>query len=173
MQPTWYLASNLAVLALVGLGAASVAFMQWRTAHLRVVLDLFDKRMAILRAAEEVFAEIHEDGAVDRDHQLRMIRTIYDGQFLFGEDVAIFLSGKLEILSRIRTVSRRVADTRLSEERRADLLEEEEELYGQLQRFVTELRTVAAKYVRLHTTVIPTPKEYFSALNARRKAVGD
>jgi hypothetical protein len=48
----------------IGLLGAVIAFFQWRTAHQKVVLDLFDRRFGIFEETSTLISHIHMTGDV-------------------------------------------------------------------------------------------------------------
>src|SRR5215218_777262 len=77
----------LAVLALV------VAVGQWRTAHQRAVLDLFDRRMARYEAIRQIVSQVVREGSVRNEDALAFLRVTSDVEFLFRGEVKTYLDG--------------------------------------------------------------------------------
>lgn len=65
-----------------------VAFMQWRTGHQKVVLDLFDRRIAVYNKAQDFYLAIVRHGIhqepvdVGKFHYVRN-----EAAFLFGAEI--------------------------------------------------------------------------------------
>ena len=79
------------ILTLVAIIGAGIAYLQWRTAHQRVVLDLFDKRYSIWSKMREPIAEIVREGKVANDVEMRFLRARDGSEFLFGKEVNDYL----------------------------------------------------------------------------------
>jgi hypothetical protein len=81
------------VLALLGVMitafGALIAYFQWRTAHQRVVLDLFDRRIAVFREIEEAAKGIlNAQNKSDMEKPFwSFVRAEANARFLFGLDV--------------------------------------------------------------------------------------
>jgi hypothetical protein len=67
--------------------AAMIAYLQWVTAHQRVVLDLFDRRKRAYENLEKSIAPTFASGNVNQDAFNDLIRAKSDCRFLFGEDI--------------------------------------------------------------------------------------
>ncbi|MHA6641370.1 hypothetical protein [Mesorhizobium sp. A623] len=93
-----------AVTLLVGIVVALIAYRQWRVAHEKLILDLFDKRFAVYSDAREAvrgyWAPIRFDPSSIAKRldpstygaRMQRIETLHDvgrrAQFLFGDEVA-------------------------------------------------------------------------------------
>lgn len=89
--PLWIQSLQALATPVIGIGVGVIAFMQWRTAHQKVVLDLFDRRLAVynevVNSVIEYFTEKETPAlylkTVDNLYQVRS-----KANFLFGVDVA-------------------------------------------------------------------------------------
>jgi hypothetical protein len=75
----------IALLALV------IGVAQWRTAHQRAVLDLFDKRLAIFNALSVVVSKIVALGRVSHQDEMEFAQATRQVDFLFGPEVKRYL----------------------------------------------------------------------------------
>jgi hypothetical protein len=72
--------------------AVYIAYRQWLTAHERVKLDLFDRRLAAYQRLKDAIAPVTGSGKVsnlDTDH---FAHAMYDMRFLFDKDMETFVS---------------------------------------------------------------------------------
>ncbi|MGD1038139.1 MAG: hypothetical protein ABR878_13380 [Roseiarcus sp.] len=79
------------VVPTVALFVALIGFLQWRTAHQRAVLDLFERRIAIYDSIREVIDEIVRLGVVTNEAVRKFERAIDKVPFLFRNDVESYL----------------------------------------------------------------------------------
>lgn len=172
-NPVWYLAVHLIVLVIVGAGAAVVAFMQWRTSHQKVNLDLFDRRLAIVSKARDAMGAVIGRGRAGDESVRAFHLAIIDSEFLFGAEVQELLRttvGKLTTLNYIGTV----LDTeQLSQAQRAAHLRERREILAYSFDFYGELATRVLPYMKQHSKVVPLPAEYFRELNRQRRLIAE
>ena len=78
---------------LIGAIAAMIAYFQWVTAHQRIVLDLFDRRVSIFRIIQWVVLEVREAGGEVSQQVLQsFVLAELEARFLFGNDVRKLLA---------------------------------------------------------------------------------
>jgi hypothetical protein len=88
--PVWIEILKASLGPAVALLAVVIAFIQWRTAHQKVVLDLFDRRMKTYEAASTVVKTLI--GSLPNEYHIRDLdRVRSDARFLFGPDVVAYL----------------------------------------------------------------------------------
>jgi hypothetical protein len=75
----------LSVLVIGGI-SAYIAWRQWRTAHDRLKLDLFDRRLAAYQRLKDAVAPINASGKVTNEDTDRFARAMYDMRFLFDKE---------------------------------------------------------------------------------------
>jgi hypothetical protein len=75
----------LSVLVIGGIGAY-IAWRQWRTAHDRLKLDLFDRRLAAYQRLKDATSPITASGKVTNEDTDRFARAMYDMRFLFDKE---------------------------------------------------------------------------------------
>lgn len=70
----------------IGITVAIIAFLQWRTAHQKVLLDLFDRRQAVYSKLEAAALGFVMNKEVDEQCQSLTRDGVLEGKFLFGQD---------------------------------------------------------------------------------------
>src|SRR3954462_11983710 len=75
--------------------AAMIAYFQWRTAHQRIVLDLFDRRVQVLEDIEEIIRNINRTTDVSNDDMRLFWKARAKARFLFGPDINDYLMVRL------------------------------------------------------------------------------
>jgi len=84
------------VLAAVAVFGALIAYFQWRTAHQRVVLDLFDRRVRVFELAASACGSVISSGKASIESLRMMHEAMGNARFLFGEDVNSYLKKLIE-----------------------------------------------------------------------------
>lgn len=79
------------VTALVGVLGAMIAYFQWRTAHQRVVLDLFDRRLRVFEDIENAVRNVFSTTRVSNETWSLLVGAKSRARFLFGKDVNDYL----------------------------------------------------------------------------------
>ena len=79
------------ILALIAALGALIAYLQWVTAHQKIVLELFDKRFAALQALLETLGPLYADGKISTKEFFQFAYAMERCRFLFGADVFQYL----------------------------------------------------------------------------------
>jgi hypothetical protein len=75
----------------IALLAIVIAVLQWRTAHQKAVLDLFERRMKVCSEVRAVIASIVSSGKLPNEKYFEFVRAIDGAKFLFGSKVTRYL----------------------------------------------------------------------------------
>jgi hypothetical protein len=67
--------------------AALIAYLQWVTAHQKVVVELFDKRLAAFLAVRDALIPVMRNAAMSNEEFNEFVRAKDRCQFLFGDGV--------------------------------------------------------------------------------------
>jgi hypothetical protein len=100
--PAWVQYSQALLTPVIALIAAGIAFMQWRTAHQKVVLDLFERRMQAYLELQKPLVEVLSTNEVPRERLHEFRRAIGQTDFLFGDEVVKYLLKIHEALVRLQ-----------------------------------------------------------------------
>lgn len=91
--PCWVeILQALAVPAIAALGLY-IAWRQWQTAHERVKLDLFDRRMTAYELLRKAVAPINASGKVKNVDTDNFARAMHEMRFLFDKGMESFVAG--------------------------------------------------------------------------------
>lgn len=77
---------------LIAAAVALVAYAQWRTANQRVVMDLFERRLAVFTKMESTLKKMLENRRADDDDFRAAVRATAESRFLFGPEVYEYLT---------------------------------------------------------------------------------
>jgi hypothetical protein len=91
MMPFWIQYSQALAAPAIALLAIVVAVMQWRTAHQKAVLDLFERRMKVYSEIRAVIASTICSGKLPNERHFEFMRAIDGAKFLFGSKVNCYL----------------------------------------------------------------------------------
>lgn len=150
----WWLETyKLLPATFIGVSVSVVAFLQWRTAHTKVMVDLFDKRLGVYEKALDAIAvtnkfQASEGPTLDAIRDLYRLRS--DTFFLFGEEVAENIS---QILDSLHTESRsqRELDKRnLSVADRKKFAKALEQAQNNKDRLERQFREACIPYLRIN-----------------------
>ena len=162
-----------------------VAFMQWRTAHQKVMLDLFDRRYRIYQTISHIFDEVRNP---DGDHALleSWSDELAYARFLFGPEVLVFLDLAEKRLSKLVTnmFQARQGDY-LEAQKRNPYLDVDNDYKGKIThetwrknaaeigRLREELINLMSPYMSLNQKNVRSPFEWFKDRNNIRLSYAD
>ena len=75
----------------LGVGAGLIAYRQWRTAHNRLRLDLFDKRLANFNSLMHFLDRYRNSKGLDKASRAALGSVILASDILFGDDMTNLL----------------------------------------------------------------------------------
>src|SRR5215469_9104869 len=87
----WYQVLQALSTPAIALLAVVIGVMQWRTAHQRAVLDLFQKRWDTYGELRRIISEAVQEGTAATPLALNFARTVDQAKFLFGPEVHSYL----------------------------------------------------------------------------------
>ncbi|NRF12276.1 hypothetical protein [Agrobacterium pusense] len=145
-----------------------VAFMQWRTAHQKVMLDLFDRRLEIYRQVWEAVGSVVRSGRGDSKSELAIMQAADKAMFLFGRDVSDYLKDLSETLRKLEWANRQIDDepTQIGFDRKS-------ELFRKVVGFYEDGAQVFHPYMRMDQKRVRTPAEWFADRNRIRLSHAD
>lgn len=80
------------VAAITAVFVATVAFLQWRTAQQKAVLDLFDRRHAIYEVVRNAVSTMTSNSnAFDQGREIEFMQAMEQAYFFFGDDICKYL----------------------------------------------------------------------------------
>lgn len=152
-----------------------VAFMQWRTAHQKVLLDLFDRRFRVYNdvgnAMDEFFSGSSTETVIAA--RLALLRPSSQATFLFGpevsEQIALISQQMGDLTFKIR--KKDAAD--LDYEARNQLISEIVELDGRLDSWREPFTRLCNPYLRMDQKIVRTPTEWLRDRNRIRLSHAD
>lgn len=146
-----------------------VAFMQWRTAHQKVLLDLFEKRLLVYEKVRSALDAMASPTPKFVEAHTLLVEAYDASVFLFGSDVQRFID-------RLWTANQVFAD--LSYKKSAGLATpEDDQLHDKLAEETSsgyiEASRVFAPYMRMDQTRVRTPGEWLADRNRLRLSHAD
>lgn len=92
-DPTWLTVLKTLPTPIIAMIALYIAFMQWRNARRKFVLDLFAERVSVLRDFETACAKALSSGKATQEAFGLAFSAKDRARFLFGRDVVDALDG--------------------------------------------------------------------------------
>ena len=92
---------------IVAIFGALITYFQWRTAHQRIVLDLFDKRLAAFKEIEKAAKDV-VNARLPADMELpfwSFVNAQGNARFLFGPEISAALQEMLKDITAVMAAS--------------------------------------------------------------------
>lgn len=151
----------------IAVAAAVIAYLQWRTAHHRVMLDLFDRRMAVYEKVRQSIRLINTSGKVSDESDMLLLEAENEAAFLFAADIQEYLRDLWAIYVNSRSLARENGyQGEQASEQRLKLMQAVSDFYNKgPERF--------GHYMRMDQKRVPSVSEWLHSRNQIRKSYGD
>lgn len=94
-NPAWIGVLTAFLTPLIAVIVAYIAYRQWKTAHNRLKLDLFDRRLAIHSAARELIATVTSYGQIENKDIFAFLSGIQQARWLLNQRIVQYLEQDL------------------------------------------------------------------------------
>ena len=147
--PVWMQMIQVVATLVIAMFAAAIAYGQWRAAHEKLILDLFDRRLAVYGEIREIVASIVRSDASGAMAYIAFYRAIDKAEFLFGNDVASYLARLGGVINRHASSCSMLENSSLSQADRQAQVAARERAYGELIELDRAFTKVFAGYLRM------------------------
>jgi hypothetical protein len=144
-MPLWLQYSQALATPAIALLAIVIAVLRWRTAHQKVVLDLFERRMKVYSEIRAVIASIVSSGKLPNEKHFEFMRAIDDAKFLFGSKV----NGYLEELDSTLAYFHEADETygQLQGQERGEAIQRRRKYFNEMQTFYKKFDPLVEPYL--------------------------
>lgn len=133
--------------ALTAALVAWVGLQQYRLAHDRLKLDMWEKRYAVYKGAQKFLSLVLQEGTTDLKELIGFLQDTQDAFFLFRPDMADHLQGLYRKGVDLRT-TRLVYQNKDGDER-SQLIDKEARLLKELREELVQLKDHFAPYLKI------------------------
>lgn len=152
-MPAWVQYLQALATPAIALLAIVIAVFQWRTAHQRAVLDLFDRRMQVYEAIIAAISEIMREGNATTNAIIEFDRAAVTVPFLFGSEVDLFLKKTREKMIKLRYAEAKTNSE--DDEVRGRAADAAAEYMTDLTGFYKKFASLVRPYVKMHQKAPP------------------
>jgi hypothetical protein len=146
-MPLWVEYSKALTTPAIALLAIVVAIMQWRTAHQKIVLDLFERRMKVYSEIRAVIGSITGSGKLPNEKHFEFMRAIDGAKFLFGRKVNRYLEELNTTLAYFREADEEYGS--LQGEANVDAIQRRRKHFDEIQKFYAAFDPLVEPYVAM------------------------
>jgi hypothetical protein len=129
--------------------AVLIGIFQWRTSQQKVVLDLFDRRLAKYTAVRDVVRKVIGSGAATNENSFQFIQALDGVEFLFGDDIEQPLQEISRAISLLTVTGPERKDLEPGPELQA-LVKRERGALTAVESFYSTFRVRLKPYLRMH-----------------------
>ncbi|MER8581727.1 hypothetical protein NKG95_24060 [Mesorhizobium sp. M1423] len=145
--PQWVQILQALLTPVIALAVGFIAYRQWRTAHSRLVLDLFEKRLAVYERTRRAVSVVNTHGKASPDAEADLLAAMNSAEFLFGKDVRDYLQKLWERFVRLGAASAMIEGTEGEERKRQ--IELRSRFALEISRFYYEGSDIFSPYMRM------------------------
>ncbi|MHC2432752.1 hypothetical protein [Bradyrhizobium sp. USDA 4451] len=146
-MPMWVQYSQALATPAIALLAIVVALLQWRTAHQKAVLDLFERRMHVYSEIRAVIASTVSSGKLPNEKHFEFMRAMDGAKFLFGRKVNDYLSELNTSLAYFHEADEELAVSQ--GQARAEAIQRRRKYFDQIQAFYKTFDPLIEPYVAM------------------------
>jgi hypothetical protein len=146
-------ATQWAIPAVTAVFVAVVAFLQWRTAQQKAVLDLFDRRHAIYDVVRQAVGTIVSSSATfDQVREVEFMQAMERAYFFLGDDVDKYIRQLWSDITDVRTADAELQGPADNDTRRK-IIANRRAAMDRIAQFRNKGLPLFAKYMRFLQTV--------------------
>lgn len=127
--------------------AAVIGFLQWRTAHQKLAVDLFDRRWDTYTAIRKALNPVLHEGVAKDEDYWNYISASDRADFLFGDDVAKILKEITEAMAWLSSFRESLSE--MSHPDRQQLIEAKYKHFKTVTDFYTKAPPIFSRYMRI------------------------
>lgn len=147
--PTWIQILQALLTPAIAIAVGVIGFLQWRTSHQKVVLDLFDRRWQVYVNLHNLAAAIEDehrdyDGFRQRGHGSWMMT-----RFLFGKDVTTEVDEFWTLVESLENIERKMHLYNENSEKLAELQKNNQSCKDQIRKFKCRLPDIFSPYLQM------------------------
>jgi hypothetical protein len=133
---------------IIAVFAALIAYLQWVTAHQKIVLELFDKRLGAFQEIQAALIPVMRNRAVTQEDFFTFAQAVERCRFLFGDDVHQYVAELRKKMSFMSVYTDETIDQR-TEPERAKLIVKKSDHLNDLADFEKDGVPLFAPYLKL------------------------
>lgn len=157
----------------IGACVVIIAFMQWRTTHTNLIVNIFDNRLEIYAGILEAVAMANIDERGMREAHLALLDLRPRAAFLYGDEVTDIITSLITCIATQRLNQGNLENKKISDGERELYAKRIEDAANEQIKLSKEFRKVCAPYLRITAKHVRTPAKWFEDVNEARWSYAD
>jgi len=171
-MPAWIQVLQALLTPVIGVTVAGIAYMQWTTAHNRLILDLFEKRMAVYQDVDALLRHVMQKGPKVEMKRMSEFHSVrHQAKLLYGPEISDWLKAWHETLIDMGSSADDFPGREGEELRRHRAVAREK--YIEAIEMANKLPELFEPYVAMRQRRARTFREWFTDRNRIRRSYGD
>ncbi|MBY5838062.1 hypothetical protein J3P71_17675 [Rhizobium leguminosarum] len=171
--PVWIQVLQALLTPAIAVAVGAIAFLQWRTAHQKVILDLFDRRIKIYEVVADTVFKYVDGGMISSQARMRLRRAETEAKFLFGDEVAPQISRYSALILAHSRFVRQAESDKTSDDKRSELSDAAVEIDDELSSMLSAWTNMMLPYLKMSQKHVPSPVEWLGERNKIRLSYAD
>lgn len=171
--PAWIQVLQALLTPAIAIAVGVIAFMQWRTAHQKVVLDLFDRRLRVYTDLEEAAVEFEISRGESAEAVSKCRQAYQHSKFLFGSDAFAEISKFYLTVTSFERIPAEVWIYDSEREKREAMTAKNSEAMEIVKSFRRQMPNTFEAYLRMDQKLVKTPLEWIAERNKLRLSYAD
>lgn len=173
--PTWIVILHALLTPAIGAAVAFVAYMQWRTAHQKVILDLFERRLNLYdQLIDAVHFSLSEEGRLSTiSVSVRIMSFHSSSRFIFGSEVSNAILEIRDAAALYGHAYQQTENRNISEEKRDNYFKIAESNYTKIMSFKESFTALCLPYMLMDQKRVRSLPECFHDKNQERLSYAD
>lgn len=174
-MPSWVQVLQALLTPAIAAAVAVIGFLQWRTAHQKVILDLFERRLKVYEDVNWGVGEVltASGNLVTANAAFRLRNAKSEAKFLYGDEVIAEIERILGIIAEYVRAARQISSQSTAEEQRASAADKVLQLEKEIGELHGRFTRVCLPYLKMDQKRVRTPAEWLREKNEFRKSFDD
>ncbi|QVQ38161.1 hypothetical protein KHQ08_09350 [Pseudochrobactrum algeriensis] len=166
---------KIAPSVIIGISVGYIAYKQWRTAHQKVVFDLFERRLKIYNEIIDVVgSSLSEKRKLSTATvSLHILDIYHSSRFLFGNEVCNAIFEIKEVTACYGFAYQQLQKEKLSDEEREKINNISDENYKKILSFKETFTALCLPYMLMNQKRVRTLSEWLHDKNKQRLSYSD
>ncbi|PDT24545.1 hypothetical protein CO674_07225 [Rhizobium hidalgonense] len=159
----------------IAVAVGVIGFLQWRTAHQKVMLDLFERRMKVIDEVNDALGHYwsNEGNLSDFNARRRLALAYSSSRYLFGEDVTTEIKRLVAFATELSLLKARLEKLVADGPERSEVIEKILLLEDAFEKWLISFPVLCLPYMTHDQRRIGTLGDWLAERNRKRLSYAD